>query len=703
MYIANPKKIMRPWTPVAASEENNCCKIGVWGREYTASGTPMLSSIISQNQELLAGPIRIVATENGKDIAFENAKCFLMDEVTPESAAFCCGAEAEDLIVDTTCKVEYDGFMNWTLSVMPQGLSVAAACGVKEDEVYACNLTRFWMEIPLDAKKFDYYSFAPTVKYRADGVEQEATTLIRAGMIPNHLEFPFCYQLYLSGENTGLAFLCESNEHWQSAQYPIEVLRKDNEIVLRIRFLDWEPEYWQGIPEKDRLHMEPLTFRFAMITTPVKPLPKDPYAERSLHIDCGHKVLNNYEEYLFDNFVDTGEYTGIPPEGTAIQYDEMTFDRIERLGVKVLYLHEKWNTIQNSPYITRQSAQRLHKIVEEAHSRGIKVIPYFGYEISTLAPYWGEYGLQFNQRENGTHPAWWHWYRQPPQRDLTVCYNDPRLRKLFVSGIRKLVETFDFDGLYLDGTVDRRGCRNEAHGCGWRDSSGNLHPTHSLLGIRELMKELYAIFDPREGIINCHTGMEFNFAAISFYHSIWDGEVIQIPFLNGLIHEIPEGFMRASFNFRSIGLPFYMLCYANAPKWDFRRALSLSLLLGLMPKPNNAGTPLEAMGKLWKILDYIPIERAVWHPFYENSGIATVSDPAVKFSYYEYTDITGRICRLFFCANTHDTPSEAVISFRDGPAVFRNLFGTEMIQTENGFQVRYENFDCTVFYTETER
>ncbi len=702
MYYADSKKIMRPWTPVKAEEKNNACSVSVWGRTYTADGSCMLSSVISQTQELLAGPMRVVATENGKDVCFENAKCFLMDEVTPEAAAFCCGAEAEDLLVDTTCKVEYDGFMSWTLSVMPQGLSVAAACGVKEDEVYACNLSRFWLEIPLKTELFPYFAFGPVNSYRADGQEQEASTLTRAGMIPDHLELPFCYQLYLSGENTGLAFLCESEEHWQYEKYPIEVIRQGEETVLRIRFLDSEPEYWRGVPEADRLHMEPITFRFGMIATPVKPLPADPYGERSLHIDCGHKVLTDYEDYLFGNFVDTGEYTGIPAPGTAVETDEITFDRIQRLGVKVLYLHEKWNTIQNSPYITRQSADRLRKIVDEAHSRGIKVIPYFGYEISTLAPYWGEYGFDFTVKERGTHPALWHWYRQPPQRDLRVCYNDPALRKLFVEGIRKLIETFHFDGLYLDGTVYPCGCKNEQHGCGWRDREGNLHETYPLMGIRQLMKELYAIVDPRGGIINCHAGMVFNFAALSFYHSIWDGETIQIPFLNGLVHEIPEGYMRAAFNFRSIGLPFYMLCYANAPKWDFRRALSLSLLLGLMPKPNNAGTPLDAMGQLWKILDYIPVERAVWHPFYEENGDVCVSDPAVKCSYYEYRDITGRTCRLVFCANSHDTASDAVISFRNKPQQIRHLFGEQILETAEGVGVHFDNFDCSVFYVETD-
>ena len=94
MYQANSAKIMRPWIPVTANEQDNTCEVQVWGRTYTAASSCMLSSVVSQKRELLAAPIRIVGTDNGRDICFTDAKCFLMDEVTKESAAFCCAAEA---------------------------------------------------------------------------------------------------------------------------------------------------------------------------------------------------------------------------------------------------------------------------------------------------------------------------------------------------------------------------------------------------------------------------------------------------------------------------------------------------------------------------------------------------------------------------------------------------------------------------------
>ena len=76
MYYTDTNKLLKPWFPVKASESGNLCQVKVLGREYTVSESCMPSSIISQGKELLASPIRIVATENGNRVVYENAQCF---------------------------------------------------------------------------------------------------------------------------------------------------------------------------------------------------------------------------------------------------------------------------------------------------------------------------------------------------------------------------------------------------------------------------------------------------------------------------------------------------------------------------------------------------------------------------------------------------------------------------------------------------
>jgi hypothetical protein len=43
---------------------------------------------------------------------------------------------------------------------------------------------------------------------------------------------------------------------------------------------------------------------------------------------------------------------------------------------------------------------------------------------------------------------------------------------MFVDGIKNLLDTFDFDGIYIDGMMYPKGCMNEEHGCGYRDENG---------------------------------------------------------------------------------------------------------------------------------------------------------------------------------------------------------------------------------------
>ena len=145
-----------------------------------------------------------------------------------------------------------------------------------------------------------------------------------------------------------------------------------------MRLIDEEPYAWRHLDKndpKERTYLEPLSFRFGILTTPVKPLENNLVREKAVHIDCFKKIPESYEQFLGGEYENTGE---------------ITLDRMKRLGVNTLYLHEKWNDLQNSPFLTTKTDKRLCYIIDECHKRNIKVIPYFGYEISTLSPYFSE-------------------------------------------------------------------------------------------------------------------------------------------------------------------------------------------------------------------------------------------------------------------------------------------------------------------------
>ena len=194
----------------------------------------------------------------------------------------------------------------------------------------------------------------------------------RSGIIPEGgIHTSFSPQIYLNGFDKGLGFFFITNEYFENEKDDrvFEVINNGDEWLLRIRFLDKTPYCWleKGTNNKMSRNMLPITYHFGMNVTPVKTMEKRPYSEKNFHIDCFTKIPRemNYDEFF---------------SKTVVDWDgEIGFDRIKRLGVDTLYLHEKWNDIQNFFELTKETGDRLRYIIDECHKRGIKVIPYFGY------------------------------------------------------------------------------------------------------------------------------------------------------------------------------------------------------------------------------------------------------------------------------------------------------------------------------------
>ena len=115
----------------------------------------------------------------------------------------------------------------------------------------------------------------------------------------------------------------------------IEVIENGEERIVRIHLLDSEPIKWRPYSPnwQDNVELTPIDFNFGFIATPLRELPANMFPEHSFHVDCFKKIAENYEDFFSNPVVEGSE--------------EIGFDRLKRLGVNVLYLHEKWNDIQN--------------------------------------------------------------------------------------------------------------------------------------------------------------------------------------------------------------------------------------------------------------------------------------------------------------------------------------------------------------------
>lgn len=601
--------------------------------------SPLPTQINANGKDLLSSPIRIVCRDGDESFVMDNV-AFYRSEF--EGATFLSSCTEHSLtIVNAVTKIEEDGLLDVTLSVMPRGpYGMLENLGLYGKKRKKHQLNALYLEIPLKKEHVKFSHLFPYGHYVRDGETIGNDALKIADYLPEkHLCCGFKNQVLVLGDDCGVGLFFENDRDfvYGDDKKAFEIINNENEYVLRVKLIDKAPEAWK-IPdeyladtaEEWTLHTLPLSFRFGIQTLPIKKWNITNGFERNLHISCYDK--NDYD-YLWE-----------PMDENST---EIRLDRIKRLGVKVLYVHETWNDFQNGIVVNDETAARLEKLVAACHERGIKIVPYFGYEISSLSPLFAKYGKKF-LRISDTENLAWHYFRYPAQRDLPVCLNN-EWNDIFFNGLTALQKKFNFDGFYLDGTVWPIICKNVEHGCGFY-KDGELHGTHAVYAMREFMKKLHAFSSERGLIINVHPSGAMNLATLAYTSSVWDGEFFQARLLNGTLDEVPEPLLRTQYSGSCTGIPVFALCYSNPPAWNFRQALSLALPFGTLPKPNGIGEPLELMSVVWNIFEEYINKKAVFHPYYEkqeNAPVSVSGAPHVKLSYYETADdILAIVCCL---------------------------------------------------------
>ncbi len=638
----NCSKVPSPWTPVIVEENKNGCCASVWGRDYKIENNLLFSSVTSLGDELLSAPIRISASENGKKIEWQDVDVFL-SQTEDEKAVIYATAQSEAFIVNTSTTIEFDGCATVDIKLMPRGFTVPQLFGLEKKDPPKTNLDYFHLEIPIKREFATlYHSYPCGVLPDASGTNEKVAANMYSGsgkITGESMASGFSSVMFLGNDEKGFFTYLDTDEGWQSEDIRrmMEYDVSDDEVVLRLRFIDGQPKRWAEIETDQGQYEYPdISYRVFFQATPIKPFPENPFEEKRLHIDCFKKIAPEYIDFLSNPVV----------EGS----DEIGYDRIKRLGVTTLILHEKWNQVQNYWKLTKRTQHQLKTIIEECHKRGIKVVPYFGYEISTMADIWYDKS-ELYKRKGREMKKGLGWYRFPAQREVCVCYNSP-IADEFANGLEKLVDEYDFDGIYLDGTGMVWNCHNTEHGCGYYDDEGNLKSTYPILGVRRLMRRLYDIFESRGKTINCHVSDCICGAGMAFTHGLWLGEYIQYTLVKTGAKEMPEGYMRSTHSGRNFGIPTEFLVYENKPIWGFDDAFAFTLIHGVLPRPNDIAEPLEKMSRLWNIVDSFPVAKSQWCPYFkEGVHPFKASDDAVKISGYKYDD-NGSVKWLLFVANS---------------------------------------------------
>ncbi len=639
--------VINPFTPIVIEENKEKLSAELVLSRISFGKNSMPESIVANGEELLASPCRIVGIEDGEEMRWQVCDRFIVER-SEEKVVICGAMQSDQFIVDTCFSLEFDGCMAVDLKLMPRGRTVAEVFGVAEKKQPGYRVGGLVLEIPLK-KSAELYHIFPNCEILGDGntvaVPQSVTSC--SGKRPDmRCWLPHRPIVWLGNEERGLCIFSESDENWQpsDSRHAIEICDTPEACLVRIHLLDSHPRAWSDMPkgESADYYYKPISFSLGLEPTPIKPFPKKPYIQNALHIDCFRKIEGDYKEYLEGDF---GGMNG--------------YDRMKAMGVTTLFLHEKWNKLQNYPYLTEPTAKQAETIVAECHKRGIKVIPYFGYELSALAPIWSKRHKEvlMVDSKGKTGGGWW---RVPPQRDYIVCYNSS-YKETLVEGLRELVDKYHFDGIYLDSTFNVNGCTNALHGCGYVDADGVRKPTYPIMALRNMVREIYELVEPLGGIVNYHSFACANIPAMGFAHLGWNGETIQFKLLREGATSLPLDYFRAEYIGRNFGVPQEMIAYENRPKWTFEQATSFAIIHGILPRPNSIEEPLEFISNIWRIYDSFPFEDAEWIPYWTNDEIST-SDDAIKCSFYRTKDTAAEQKTLLLIANTSAEERELSLS-----------------------------------------
>ena len=308
-------------------------------------------------------------------------------------------------------------------------------------------------------------------------------------------------------------------------------------------------------------------------------------------------------------------------------------DDLAEAGVRTLCIHEQWTDLEG--YTSTTHTEKLRSLVDACHARGIRVLVYFGFLLSDLAPEWPVFGDEVVVEPRRVYDP----YDYPPQPHQIahwVCYQSIWQDQL-ADGIARLMDEFGVDGVYLDGTASPPPCSNERHGCGYLRPDGTRAVTYPIFGTRDMMRRIYTVVKSRrpDGLVSVHQSTCMTIPTLAWATSLWDGE--QFCHLErgpAALETIPLDAFRVEFMGHQWGVPGEFLCYDRP--YTYEEACSFTLLHDVLVRPNGLGPHLELASKLWRLSDEFGRKEAQWLPYWRNEDAVSVSPAGALASLYHH-------------------------------------------------------------------
>ncbi|MCX8052686.1 MAG: DUF6067 family protein [Armatimonadetes bacterium] len=563
-----------PWSKPYVSDHRVSC----WGRTYDFQSSLLPARIVTQGDNILAGPIELLAVIGGKSVPWHDVS-FKLIETGTECVRYLTRANRDSLSVECQMATEFDGATRVDILIKPRGTV----------DVDSLDLVIPFK--PRYAKLFHHSSTYPI--YVWDWPKRR----INAGSIgPDGLRLPFVFHIWLGDDDRGLQVFSESDESWcpSDPENAVIVTPQNGSTMLRMNLL------------ANTKLTKPWKWTFGFIATPVKPWPDDYY-------DLHYCQMGDYPMLERSD-------GGVPADAEHPPF----IDIMRNLGVNYVGWHEAWSDEQSLP--RPKYPEKFVTVVKACHDRGMAVATYTGCYMSVRSK---EYNKDWDVYPVGDY----YQHQRPDNGDICrITCNNTGYPEFLLGQYSEAVRKYGIDGLYLDGISGPLPCTNTKHGCGYVGKDGNVHPTMPIWRTRDLMKGLYRLVKQnKRGIIVSHTSSSILLPALSFADLYIDGEHL-LGHLKLGTPEYPEDLLRAEMSGHNFGIPATQLPIRDSDVEVSERARTLSLLYDALWMWN----PYH-QADIWRAYDSFGAAGSKWIPYWKTGILISYGDlPDLKISAYLY-------------------------------------------------------------------
>jgi hypothetical protein len=234
-------QVIAPWTPLKWQDG----QISLWNKIYTMSGSGLASHIVNSGLPQLSGPMTLEAVVDGRVVTLTSPVPAAV-HLTPAAIDLAGESRAPNLTVNTSTRVEFDGFVWNSMTVQPTKanvgrLSLVATMPAAEGAFFVTT-SGGWSS---------YFGETPE---KWDSRESSLPSM-SGSLVP---------YVFLTDSERGFSVFADNDKGWRlDPSLPAEELqRHDGLVTLRVHFIN-----------KAGPIDQPLTIRYGWMVTPQKPQP----------------------------------------------------------------------------------------------------------------------------------------------------------------------------------------------------------------------------------------------------------------------------------------------------------------------------------------------------------------------------------------------------------------------------------------------